>query len=390
MVNIVHFVIDDKFTLDSIKCFNDSKLSNNKYFYLLPKYKNGIKYLNNRTDIQIVTGADVMSFFQSDQNNFIVILHSLNALPASIISSIPNRYKVVWFAWGFDLYSNRYPISPLLQIENRYGEKTQSIYNRITYKRRTIDWVKHVTKLMLRSDYTPKTVYEAIYRIDYFAGVFPEEYDMLKNECPHFRAKRITHNYIHPQEFCLDDISNPINESGNNILLGNSAAFIINHIDLMKEISDCIPKLGVKIYCPLSYQGHPEYVKHVITEGKKMFPQTFTPMVDFLPFNEYSKIMDSCGCIILGQMQQAATCNILSAIWSGLKVFLPKSSMNYRHYVAEGLKVYSIEEDLTIENIMSKRTKEDILENRKRIESIYSYRRWIIDLEATINIIEQD
>ena len=43
----------------------------------------------------------------------VIILHSLFALPNfSLISSIPRKKKVVWFSWGWDTYSDFYPVIP--------------------------------------------------------------------------------------------------------------------------------------------------------------------------------------------------------------------------------------------------------------------------------------
>lgn len=388
MRKILHFVIDDKFTLDSMKCFDNSGLTQCTYLYYKPKYKNNIEYLNN-TCVKVVDYQKVKDILYSEEPYDAIILHSLYALPADIISSIPLRYKVVWFAWGFDLYSNPYPITPLLPIARRYKKETKLLLRKIEIKANIQKYIRHIGKLILKKRYSSNNIYKAINRIDYFAGVFSEEYDFLKSKITCFRAKKLIHNYIHPQEFAKDAIYEPVNLTGTNILLGNSATKIGNHLDLI-ELMNC-RKINVNtIYCPLSYQGTSEYIAAVKSKGENAFGNKFFPMIDFLPFDEYIEIMNSCGSLILGQMQQAATCNILSAIWSGLKVFLPKDSMNYIHYKNEGLTVYSIEDDLTNEAIKTPRATEEIIATRKIIESIYSYRRWIIDLDNFLNILDQN
>ena len=107
-----------------------------------------------------------------------------------------------------------------------------------------------------------------------------------------------------------------------------------------------------------------------------------------MSFDEYTKIIQSCSCIILGYKQQAATCNCLTSMWNGVKVVCLEESMNYKEYNQnEHLPVYSIEKDLSDELIQSE-PDINIYGTRNQIEQIYSYRRWVVDLEDSLKIMK--
>lgn len=384
MINFIHFVIDDKFIPDSMKCFEFAGLTDNEFYYVRPKSHQVTEFLD-LVKVKEIKRGDVLSLLEN-KSSCVVVLHSLYSLPLELISHIPDNIKVVWYAWGFDIYSNPRPLNPLVRLDNRYGNETRSFIN--TYKKLSfLGEFRYLLKKIMAKAYRKRDAEKAVSRIDYFAGVFQEEYDLLCTQVPFFKAKKIVHNYIHPQEFSRDDIDEPVRVKGNNILLGNSATFYCNHLDLLTKLGASNLK-GIKIYCPLSYQGTQDYKQAVVKRGKDLFGENFIPLMDYLPLSEYNQVMNSCGSLVLGQMQQAATCNILTAVWSGLKVFLPSDSMNYAHYVDEGIDVYPLE-SINESLISIPRTEYEIHNSRCRIEKLYSYRQWKEDLKESLTIIEE-
>lgn len=384
-LRFVHFVVDDKFIPDSIKCFQDADLTTNKFYYLTEN-PTAVKYIKNSIVeyINIKQLNDIINLLEDDN---VVVLHCLYALPAKYICKIPMNVKVIWYAWGFDIYSNGYPINPLIDLGDVLQPMTKSHMRSFIALKDLLGRFRVITDTKGYHTKSASMQYKAISRVDYFAGVFQSEYDLLRKHCQYFQAKRITHNYIHPEEFALKDISEPSNVSGNNILLGNSAAFLCNHIDIMHALYNQTTLRDFDVYCPLSYGGNQYYIKAVVKEGKKLFGDKFKPLLDYLPFDEYTKIIQSCSSIVLGYKQQAATCNCLTSLWNGLKVFLPKTSMNYDEYKnVDGLKVYSIEEDLN-DLVLSSKPDFDIVNQRKIISDLYSYDRWQKDLKESLKIM---
>ncbi len=385
MLKFIHFVIDDKFIHDSYRCFQNANLTDNSFYYIADNNRS-LNYLK-KEEISIISRKEAVEILKSLNHSDIIVLHSLYSLPANLTKYIPLKTKVLWYAWGFDLYSNNFPLKPLITFPK--GRLHQATYKTLKKTLRLNEIIKKIKYYLTWFSQNKKKDYvRLIARVNYFAGVFPYEYDLLKDECSYFNAIKIKHDYIHPEEFSSLDIHKEVQQVGNNILLGNSAAYLCNHLDLLYSLYNNTSNRDFKIYCPLSYGGNEYYKRKVIKFGKKLFGEQFIPLLRFLPFEEYTKIIQSCGNVLLGYEQQAATCNCLTSLWNGLKLFVPKSSMNYKEYkMIEGLQVYSLEEDLNDININSA-LNIPIEEQRKRISVMYSYERWKEDLRDTINILE--
>lgn len=380
--NYIHFVTDEKFIKDEIRCYDEAGLTTNQYFFLGSE-DTKFKFINNKL-VKIISYNDVLNLF-TDKNIDAVCLHNLYCLPYDLIAKIPGHISVIWYAWGFDLYSNPAPLFPLLSVGERYMPETCKLAKRSSLKIHAKKIIKSIIRTLISNKDKLCQAKAAIARVDYFAGVFPLEYDMMKEAIPYFRAERITHNYIHPQEFKLEDIKAAPQINGKNILLGNSASFFGNHIDIMKQIAPYVEK-DVKIICPLSYAGTPTYVREVIRQGKILFGDCFVPLTTYLSLEEYTKTMRSCNRFVIGMIQQAATCNCLTSIWDGIKVYAPKRSMNYAQYNDMGITFYSIEEDFGSE---SDKQFDNLDINRQIIEENYSYRAWVRDLKDCIIKINQ-
>lgn len=378
--NYIHFVTDEKFIKDEIRCYEEANLTTNQYFFVGQKDKT-FKFIDSKS-VTIISINDVLTLF-ADNSIDAVCLHNLYCLPYDLIAKIPKRIAVIWYAWGFDLYSNPAPLNPLLSVGDRYMAETYKLAKRTSLKVHAKKIIKDIIKTIISDKDKLNQAKEAIERVDYFAGVFPMEYDMLKEAIPYFKAQKITHNYIHPQEFKLENINEEPQINGKNILLGNSASLFGNHIDIMKLIAPYVED-DVKIICPLSYAGTPIYIQEVIKQGKKIFGNKFVPLTTYLSLEEYTKTMRSCNRFVMGMIQQAATCNCLTSLWDGIKIYAPKNSMNYTQYNDMGIKFYSIEDDFGRE---TDGQYENLELNRRIIEENYSYRSWIRDLKESFEIM---
>ena len=78
---------------------------------------------------------------------------------------------------------------------------------------------------------------------------------------------------------------------GDSILIGNSATFSNNHLDVF----DIIKNTTSKIVVPLSYGAYDyqDYKKRIIFEGNKIFKDNFLPIESFLTIKKYNKLLMS-------------------------------------------------------------------------------------------------
>lgn len=102
--------------------------------------------------------------------------------------------------------------------------------------------------------------------------------------------------------------------------------------------------MGREIVIPLNY-GRMDYAeivkKVVVTQGESM---NIKILDKFLPLDEYHNLLKNCSYAIYGAIRQQAMGNISWAIRQGIKVFLYKDSMIYKHLKNCGIIVYAIEE----------------------------------------------
>ena len=158
-LKIVHFVIDDKFIDGAISLFEaDDRVENT---YVIIGQENDCQHIKYK-GIQFVDYEDALDFI----NTFnVVIFHSLPAIPINIVKDIKNDVKVVWFAWGYDIYEDPYDV-----ISIRLLGKVTKRNTRLLRIRKYFDWRYWRSKYIVL-----KHLRKVLERIDYFSGVFPYE-----------------------------------------------------------------------------------------------------------------------------------------------------------------------------------------------------------------------
>ena len=276
---------------------------------------------------------------------------------------LPKDIKVFWFAWGWDIYcaphNDEFIKIPLLH------QKSQVLYAKVkkASKHGLFSTIKYKLRLSVKSllkynqvyhNEEPKVYHNAVQRVDYFAGVFPLEYDLVKNN-PWFRAKQVFYEYTNPKDFT--PFPNTLPEIGINILVGNSADINNNHLDLLDFVKN-LNLEGKTVIVPLSYGGSKKYADEVANIYQSTLKEHCRVLVDYMPRDEYFKLLKSCGVALFYHERQQATCNIEELLKNGVKVFFSETSINYRHYKSVGLHIYSIQKDLTNEAINTPLTDE--------------------------------
>lgn len=384
MRKIVHFIIDCLFIDTTIDLFNSLENCENVYILIrnLPFQKK--LYLKNQSIIECSCFA-IKKYVQKESFADIIILHSLYSLPMDIIPLVNRSIKLCWFSWGYDIYENQPPLLPLVKIDNIYGKRTLEIFQSkndsvITTKqkirKKISEFLWPISKEMLE---------RSINRVDFFSGVIPEEYDFL-SMYSFFDAKKIIFSYPSSNNiFSSEKINSDILVSDVNILIGNSATETNNHLDIFDLIA-MVNLQGRQLVVPLSY-GNQYYKEKVIEEGKMLFGDKFIPITDFLPFDDYKSLLNSCSVAIFAHERQQAVGNILISLWNGSKVYLSKNSVVYKYFVSLGLYIYSIQDDLCDMSFSSMLSFNQIIENRKIISKHYSNEGIVNKIEKILEMI---
>ena len=379
MINLVHIVYDDKFIDDTYEVFNSLNRKDliNRYVFISNNINHSFKYLKKVvSNIDIIREEDFLYYLEEKSINAIM-LHGLNLI--NIIPQIKKHIKIFWFAWGFDIYSfpSDKPFIPL------------NLYRPLTKKNTESSFVNRLRVLhgKIVSFCKRKKIGKAISRIDYFSGVLPDEYQLMKNNSC-FKAKEVVFNYFSTDALSSEDLNQAYCE-GNSIQVGNSANPTNNHIDLYEVISK-LNLCDTKIYSFLSYSGSQDYIENVKKYGEKLFGNNYIAITDFLPLHEYENIVRKCNNVVMGHERQQAMGNIYTAIWAGCKVYLFETSVTYYCLKQLGFLVFTIEKDLTKQNIQQDLTDKEKLYNRKKMLEYHSEEIHYKSINNILDLIENN
>lgn len=355
-MNILNLVTDQIFINDLVEVCEFTKGKHRHDYVVISEEINPKFKFIKSPKVHTVSLQAIVSYVK-EKSIDVVVMHSLLGYYYDMILSLPKDIKLVWFAWGFDLYTAPHFMKPFVKVNLYHKETLKLVMGGLKNKLSIYHGLIH--SLMQKSK-----IDKAINRIDLFSGVVREEYDMMK-KYPAFRAQELSFNYFSLSSQYIEDADLTFdNLIGNNIMVGNSGDPCNNHIDAFKVLYDR-GLTNHKIYVPLSYGGNEKYVKHVIEYGEKCFGDNFVPLKDFLPYNDYVQILASCSNVVMFHERQQAMGNISMSLWEGKKVYLSKTSVAYKTKKNDGNVVYSIQEELNEENLATRLEQDKVIENRK-------------------------
>ena len=352
---ILHIVIDDKFIDMAYNVFE--KVSPNNNEFMVVTNQNKFKYIRI-TPITCISPQEFLdkSFAKKLLQYEFVVLHWLDDFKKILVLNAPEKVKFVWIGWGGDYYC--YTKKDLfLPLTKEYLNKVKkkNIGNKI------ISELKYAVKnILLNKKLNMKVNTGEIFnKVDFFAPVIKEDYDLVSSSIENFKPKYISWNYGTLEDDFIKDLNSKV--SGNNILIGNSATPENNHLDTFKILRD-MDLRDRKLICPLSY-GDSGYAKYISNIGSLYFGENFHPISEFMPIDNYRNMLKSCSVAIMNHLRQQALGNIIMMLYMGAKVFLNKESPVYSFFKKQGAKIYSTDE-LCTEEINTKLKDEDIERNR--------------------------
>lgn len=381
-MKILNCIVDDKF----IDCFIDvlevaKDIHTIEYVIFSEQSEGSYKYIHKKQYVKRVLWKDCVQYVNNG-NYDLIILHSLSSFPLLKISEIKSSCKILWKAWGFDIYRTPDGISPFIPLK-----RLQPISKRF-WKQNCRNERINILKMFIYNLLHRKQIKRSVQRIDYFSGCLPSEYELMKRN-PFFKAKHLLFDYFYlNSDYCKEKLYDfPV--LGANILVGNSAGILNNHLDILEQLKNITPN-DKKIILPLSYGGNKPYIDYIKHYGQKIWNEKFISVETFMPRNEYFELIESCGYAIFGYERQAALGNVFHTFWIGAKVFLSETSINYQYFKQNNFIVYSIQHDLTKEHLNTPLTKEEILVNRKAFLKVMSVEVSFQRIVTLFKTVEKD
>ncbi len=362
---ILHLIFDGILFDRLYSRFEEMENYENRYLFGSTKTDEEIKYIKNTEKLIRVDSLEKWGEFVSDPQVDIIYMHGLWPVYLKVIDYVRDDVTIMWFCYGMEIYENCFGFPSLMGL-NIYKPRTYKYIESLGGLRYKVNFnllLRHPKLYMLLrkiSDFIhrrPKSkLRKMLSRVDYAFTPLEIELQVLKKKHPYIKAKPyILRGFAGKETFVVHK------ETG-NILLEHSANISDNHLDIIAALRDKrINFYGRDIYIPLGY-GVKKLAERVQKEANFDGANVHC-LMDALPFDDYTKMMDSCTHAIFGMLRQSGLGNIYLCFRKGIKVFLFKDSILYKQFKADGYYVYSIENDLNDVSILEPLTKEQALNN---------------------------
>lgn len=333
-IKILHIVKDDvKFFQKVYRSFEQDTRINVDCVLVVKKKTEAFKSIPPTNIIKVVEGKqEVKELFKSNSYNY-VYFYSLPYEIWWVIDLIPKKSKIIWWSWGYELYEPIRGMKPFLPIQLYHPKTSNKLRERSSILLRLIQKLK----ILCRPYYNIKRN-KILRRVDYFQPVIKEEYDLMSIRFPKlFRAKEFYGRNSWGDPLLIEN--KKVENIGKSVLLGNSATYTNNHVDVWDTIIESIEN-NQEIIIPLNY-GDMDYARELSGLLKH---ERISILNSFISREEYTSMLSRCGFFVLGAMRQQAVGNLLIAIEMGMSIFLYRDSILYKYLKKSGFSINAIED----------------------------------------------
>lgn len=342
-MKIIHIVSDEKFINSAFWQFNEVFPKQNTFFLLVDDLNQNLKYVNNKNNYLLIEKrlGQLEALAKDEALKGIVCFHGLDYHKSFLLNKLSSSSKIIWFVWGAEVYNN----PKIVSQGDLYGFYTRTTFLGFSFiKILKNKFRQFFYRIKIGTDGPNKLILNAIKRADYCAVLYREEYEFIERKVTS-NLKYLKFSY-YPIQLMISDTTARI--SANNILVGNSSSDTNNHLEVFKLLKD-LPIKNKKIVVPLSY-GEPEYRDKIISKGKRILKNNFSPLVDFMPLHQYNEFLKQCGIVIMNHYRQQAVGNVITMLWMGAKVYLDERNTLFSYFNRIGVTVFSIQKELRSEN----------------------------------------
>lgn len=196
--------------------------------------------------------------------------------------------------------------------------------------------------------------------------------ELGKFEIKHFGIRASQLNSLHvPYSANVREMLEfpPAKLTGQNVLLGNSAALTNSHIDALLILNVAKQNFDSCII-PLSYGGNPKSTEAIKSLAHQLFGQQTRILDSFMEKAEYFQLLESTKYVIMNHTRQQALGNILWAIANCRTLYLNENGVIFK-------KLQSLDFHVRTLSSISKKglrpiSQEELNRNRENLEVFYS------------------
>jgi dTDP-N-acetylfucosamine:lipid II N-acetylfucosaminyltransferase len=354
-MNILHIINDKKFTQMCELLFNIDNLQN----HYLTSLEGHEDFLNKNS-------IDVL------------IIHYLRDDAIKFLSSSNLKIPVIWFFWGADGFS-------LPKFHNEFlSRKTINVKINLLFKQSLLSGGKELVKIVFKDfiSYSKQNreKISVINKMHSIVPVVPGDFEIINSKYS-IKARSFHLNYVNP---VLSGDANYDFVDNGDILLGNSASYTNNHIDVLDVLENM--DLGDRrLIIPLSY-GNAMYADFIREYTSLRKIKNVECLIEFLPLDEYNKIVSGCEIVVMNHYRQQGIANIATALTIGAAVYLNEKSTIYKYLVTNGIIVFPIN---SLSRLKTLRLDEKIA-NRVKCKELFSQEVQHERLKRLLHSIEKD
>ncbi|MDK2828108.1 MAG: dTDP-N-acetylfucosamine:lipid N-acetylfucosaminyltransferase [Clostridium butyricum] len=298
---------NEKFSVPYIEFINENFDVKEHLFMILGSNK-WIKKIN-RDNVKFIEKVQYIELIKELYNSDKIIIHALMS-PVIVLILFFQPWllkKCYWVIWGSDLYYYKFR-------EKNFKTNIYEILRRVV--------IRNMNGLITQ---------------------IKGDFELAKKW---YGAKgKYYYTFMYPSNLYKDyDISKIKKENGKiYIQIGNSSDPSNNHLEVFYKLEKYKDE-RIEIICPLSY-GNIKYRDMIIEKGTKIFGTKFKPIIDFMPFEQYLRVLAKIDIAIFNHKRQQAMGNIITLLGLGKKVYIREDITTWPFCKELGLKVFSLGEN---------------------------------------------
>jgi len=271
----------------------------------------------------------------------LVVLYDLDFIKSRFALNLPSDQLIAWRFFGHELYKLKTDEYFSDLTKNARGNRKQQVL-----KKKLVSLLSSFRSAIRWSFFAKDEFNQAKKRIDFFLGLFQEEYTQLCGlgfELPPFVRFPI-------RSYCCDP--NTSNKE-KYIIIGNNRSPYNNHLDIINIIDSVKEHNNYIFYLLFNYGLEGDYSKK-IREAVR-FKSYFNVIEEFLPYDSFHGLYQKASAAVFNGFRQMAMTNIFIALTKGVKVYLNKKNIVTEWLRKEGFTVYYVDDlagDLENHNIL--------------------------------------
>lgn len=371
-LKFLHIVPDDKFIDLAISFFHDF---GGNHSFVCPSEERVCSYNYIINEMVHSLTFDECKLLIIDGEYDICVFHTLYAELYSLVLCVPKGKTVIWNSWGADIYYERKGYRSIVNLPIYKPLTKEFLYGRVGLVKKVKRFIKRFIppgRLQRERNLMQK---KAISRVDLCSTIIRSEYDRL-SRLSFFKAEYLPFNYVRKKKLVVSHIGS----EATSILINNSADLSGNHVDIL----NCLRKRGIinSKVIPISYGKDKWLIKKAISP----FINNDSDLVldRFLSIQEYSNLVHHCRAAVFGHIRQQALGNINLCLMAGIKVFLYEDSLLYKYFGQIGIRVFSIEKDLTQQSVNEPLDESEVNHNCCIIRELYDYDHVMSRVKSTL------